>query len=334
MQAAQALWSLLARPRASGEEDGDEGCAGRREEGEDVDRLGNLDDGLLLAIVSKLTDCSSVAALSRCSRSLNAVLSDEESVWKRCVQQEWGTTLRLPDGDLGVTLDDDMQGDCGTWELVSTSKAPEARWKTFGRFLHKECAGAMRIGDVNHALGALRRIGAVHYPDEEASACPALLAHAPGVPSRRTATRALIRAYLQEDNEALARAVLDAVPMADCDVLASLRAALRAFPFLPMEAGANAYRVIDLVAGAYAGQNPGGAMNRECVLVFMYALIMLNTDLHNDAVRHKMAPQQWVESINRSILSGLIADAELTRLYGCLLREPLDVGSDETRFPL
>ena len=105
--------------------------------------------------------------------------------------------------------------------------------------------------------------------------------------------------------------------------LAALRSLLMRFPFLPIDAGAGADRVIGYIARAYALHNsdclavfgievlpahtattPGVAANvwldesdeaagfteatfkaaRDAVYTFLYSVIMLNTDLHNPAI--------------------------------------------------
>ena len=62
---------------------------------------------------------------------------------------------------------------------------------------------------------------------------------------------------------------------------------------------------------------------QDAVHVMLYALIMLNTDLWNSAIKTKITFQQWSEGIRASVANGYFRSAELLLFYDSLMHSPL-----------
>ena len=101
--------------------------------------------------------------------------------------------------------------------------------------------------------------------------------------------------------------VLRAFPQAGSpSPLAALRGLLLQFPFLPIDAGSGADRVIGLFSMHWLRDNPSAWASvgldgglplpeaRHTVYSLVYATIVLNTDLHNPAVKTKMSRAQFL----------------------------------------
>ena len=118
------------------------------------------------------------------------------------------------------------------------------------------------------------------------------------------------------------------------NVLDALRAVLYQLPFLPMDAGRGANAVIKEISCEYVRVNQSrfGVVERsasemsrlqDAVHVMLYALIMLNTDLWNSAIKTKITFQQWSEGIRASVANGYFRSAELLLFYDSLMHSPL-----------
>eukprot|EP00930_Biecheleria_cincta_P092008 TRINITY_DN81747_c0_g1_i1.p1 TRINITY_DN81747_c0_g1~~TRINITY_DN81747_c0_g1_i1.p1 ORF type:complete len:402 (-),score=59.25 TRINITY_DN81747_c0_g1_i1:10-1215(-) len=141
---------------------------------------------------------------------------------------------------------------------------------------------------------------------------------------KQTATDAVIY-FFRAFNFRACRSVLDA-----------LRLLLLWFPFLPMDAGAGAEHIVGSFAKVYVEQQPevseytSIAEAEHAVFTLLYAIIMLNTDLHHPAVRVKIKADEFVESVKRAQLdplTGLSQDHHLRDIYLSILQDPLRSGS-------
>jgi len=120
----------------------------------------------------------------------------------------------------------------------------------------------------------------------------------------------------------------------------ALRALLLEFPFLPIDAGQGADRVIKALAKLYLESHPDQFIRiredmsrREShhndaisyVYVLLYAIIMLNTDLHHPNIRHKMTMEDFVTSVKRTVVIDVLSEDELRRMYRRISRTPLRI---------
>eukprot|EP00613_Pedinella_sp_CCMP2098_P023582 CAMPEP_0171699242 /NCGR_PEP_ID=MMETSP0991-20121206/9843_1 /TAXON_ID=483369 /ORGANISM="non described non described, Strain CCMP2098" /LENGTH=410 /DNA_ID=CAMNT_0012288275 /DNA_START=23 /DNA_END=1255 /DNA_ORIENTATION=+ len=120
----------------------------------------------------------------------------------------------------------------------------------------------------------------------------------------------------------------------------ALRQLLLQFPFLPLDAGEGADRVIKTLGRVYLDTHPGEydrlrKMDRcaeDChddaesaVYILIYAVIMLNTDLHNKQNRHKMTAREFVRSTRSTVLGSVYEEADLLRIYGSVASQPLRI---------
>ena len=123
--------------------------------------------------------------------------------------------------------------------------------------------------------------------------------------------------------------------------VAALRHLLLQFPFLPIDAGGGADRVIGAIARCYTAAFPcvadwlglsGGDTKQvtEGVHLLVYAAIMLTTDLHNPAVQPKMTRDEFAASLHRSpALAGLDED-RMAEIYDDIAALPLKIHREST----
>jgi len=120
----------------------------------------------------------------------------------------------------------------------------------------------------------------------------------------------------------------------------ALRHLLLVFPFLPIDAGEGADRVIKAVARLYLESHVEqfahmrADMHRRehqhndavsVIYILLYAVIMLNTDLHHPAIRHKMKVDEFVASAKRTVVVEVLSDEELRHMYHSIARSPLRI---------
>ena len=67
--------------------------------------------------------------------------------------------------------------------------------------------------------------------------------------------------------------------------------------------------MMEALAAVHFRENPDGPFaDADATYVFLFSMIMLNTDLHNDQIRNKMSADQFERS-NRGINAGGDLDA-------------------------
>lgn len=96
------------------------------------------------------------------------------------------------------------------------------------------------------------------------------------------------------------------------DLVAALRAFLGSFQ-LPGEAQ-KIDRMMESFAGRYCECNPGTFSNTDACYIVSFAIIMLNTSLHNANVKNKPSVEQFI-SMNRDINDGKDLPSELLQGY-------------------
>ena len=70
------------------------------------------------------------------------------------------------------------------------------------------------------------------------------------------------------------------------------------------------------------------------VYILIYAIIMLNTDLHNPKIKTKMTMSEFVRSATSTVLADVFSTAELNRMYRSIKLAPLRICSpsvDQTK---
>jgi len=118
---------------------------------------------------------------------------------------------------------------------------------------------------------------------------------------------------------------------------AGLRALLLHFPFLPIDAGSGADRVIGEFALSWLEQNSESLCNlglttstairksRDAVYSLTYSIIMLNTDLHNPVVWPKITPDEYVRSCHGCEPLSQVPASQLIAIYENIRTTPLQI---------
>uniref|UniRef100_A0A3Q3XMD4 Uncharacterized protein n=1 Tax=Mola mola TaxID=94237 RepID=A0A3Q3XMD4_MOLML len=113
----------------------------------------------------------------------------------------------------------------------------------------------------------------------------------------------------------------------DLNLVQALRQFLWSFR-LPGEAQ-KIDRMMEAFAARYCGCNPGFFQSTDTCYILSFAIIMLNTSLHNPNVKDKPSLQRFV-SMNRGINNGEDLPAELlTKLYASIRSEPFKIPEDD-----
>ncbi|MGH0139236.1 UNVERIFIED_CONTAM: hypothetical protein FKN15_068645 [Acipenser sinensis] len=114
---------------------------------------------------------------------------------------------------------------------------------------------------------------------------------------------------------------------ADLNLVQALRQFLWSFR-LPGEAQ-KIDRMMEAFASRYCQCNPGVFQSTDTCYVLSFAIIMLNTSLHNPNVRDKPAVERFI-SMNRGINEGGDLPEELLRnLYDSIKNEPFKIPEDD-----
>jgi len=82
-------------------------------------------------------------------------------------------------------------------------------------------------------------------------------------------------------------------------------------------------RIMEIYASRYHENNPGVFVSPDTAYVLAFSVIMLNTDLHNPAVKNKITKQQFFKN-NRGINSGGdLPEAFLSDIYDTIQKEEI-----------
>ncbi|XP_069021523.1 cytohesin-4 isoform X1 [Embiotoca jacksoni] len=113
----------------------------------------------------------------------------------------------------------------------------------------------------------------------------------------------------------------------DLNLVQALRQFLWSFR-LPGEAQ-KIDRMMEAFASRYCECNPGVFQSTDTCYILSFAIIMLNTSLHNPNVKDKPSLQRFV-AMNRGINNGEDLPAELlTKLYASIRSEPFKIPEDD-----
>jgi len=277
----------------------------------------------------------------------------DATVWRTAVAGLWSPRLQL--------LPDDG---CASWRAAALflEKVAYAKLRSDGVKAALKCIFAARLAipaatwcsplalDVVRAalqhrgdLESRRRIALFACSSDFAVVPPAVTGAAAAAVAEEAAVAAAVSAPAPEDSNLLAVLSSFGEIAAAVDPEDALRRLLLAFPFLPIDAGEGADRVIKLVARLYLDSHPseyaelrggggGGGGGGEChddaesaVYILIYAVIMLNTDLHHPAIRTKMSAAEFVRSARSTVLGVSFRPSDLERIYASVAATPLAI---------
>lgn len=100
-----------------------------------------------------------------------------------------------------------------------------------------------------------------------------------------------------------------------------LRSAFSTSLHLPPE-GEQIDRILQAISVVYVEQNPDCGMSSDQVYILAYATTLLNSDLHNSAVVHKMSLASFIENIRYSSELNNIPDSFLKSVYTDIKEHP------------
>jgi hypothetical protein len=96
--------------------------------------------------------------------------------------------------------------------------------------------------------------------------------------------------------------------------LTALREALNSSFHLPGEAE-QIDRIVQTWAFCWVAANPDSTLTGESAYVLAFAVVMLNSDLHNPQVKHRMTVEKFISNLRGALGIHGINDAELTQIY-------------------
>lgn len=131
----------------------------------------------------------------------------------------------------------------------------------------------------------------------------------------------------KEMHLAVLKAFVELHEFSDLNLVQALRQFLWSFR-LPGEAQ-KIDRMMEAFATRYCDCNPGVFQSTDTCYILSFAIIMLNTSLHNPNVKDKPSLQYFI-SMNRGINNGADLPAELlTKLYASIRSEPFKIPEDD-----
>ena len=111
-----------------------------------------------------------------------------------------------------------------------------------------------------------------------------------------------------------------------CPFIPALRVALSGSLRLPGE-GELIDHVVEAFATIYTSQNPGAFSSISSAHILCYAIILLNSDLHNPSVPRHMTQDEFVHNLRPSITPKELSDSQLAEFYHDIRQNPLSFNS-------
>mmetsp|Transcript_29014 Transcript_29014/g.37454 ORF Transcript_29014/g.37454 Transcript_29014/m.37454 type:complete len:420 (-) Transcript_29014:135-1394(-) len=120
----------------------------------------------------------------------------------------------------------------------------------------------------------------------------------------------------------------------------ALRLLLLEFPFLPIDAGEGADRVIYALARIYIESHPNELLSlrndkerkgsthdnaESAIYILLYSIIMLNTDRHHPAIRSKMKLNEFISSTKSTVVREAFSDEVLIDIFNSISQNPLKI---------
>ncbi|KAH0800195.1 Sec7 domain containing protein [Histomonas meleagridis] len=134
----------------------------------------------------------------------------------------------------------------------------------------------------------------------------------------------------RKENGEILHAFFNAIDL-KTDFIEAMRRSLSGPLYLPGEAQ-QIDRVVQAFSQCYMEQNPGAFNNDENPYILSFALIMLNSDLHNPNVQRRMTCQQFIKNTKGSLNNDDISDEELTKMYNALKENPFKFSNSSNEF--
>lgn len=106
-----------------------------------------------------------------------------------------------------------------------------------------------------------------------------------------------------------------------CGYIEAMRRSLSGPMFLPGE-GQIIDRILQEFANCYVAQNPGKYSNADELYVLSFALVMLNSDLHNRNVQNRMTVKEFIRNTRHLLSADDVTDKELTEMYNEIQSTP------------
>jgi Sec7-like guanine-nucleotide exchange factor len=88
-------------------------------------------------------------------------------------------------------------------------------------------------------------------------------------------------------------------------------------------------RIVQTFAVRYCDQNPGIFPNTDLAYTLVFAMIMLNTSLHNPRVDRKMTQEDFIYNFRNADEDAVLPDKLLEAMYKSIKEEKLEMGVDE-----
>jgi len=88
-------------------------------------------------------------------------------------------------------------------------------------------------------------------------------------------------------------------------------------------------RIVESFAVRYCQQNPGIFPNSDLAYTLVFAMIMLNTSIHNPKVDRKMSLEDFISNFRNADEAGAIPEKTLEAMYRSIKEEKLDMGTDD-----
>jgi brefeldin A-inhibited guanine nucleotide-exchange protein len=98
------------------------------------------------------------------------------------------------------------------------------------------------------------------------------------------------------------------------DFLTALRKGLNSSLHLPGEAE-QIDRIVQGWASCWVNANPNSHLTDETAYMLAFGVVMLNSDLHNPHVKHRMTAQTFVSNLRGVLAEESIGDGELIEIY-------------------
>ncbi|OHT17192.1 hypothetical protein TRFO_41223 [Tritrichomonas foetus] len=124
-----------------------------------------------------------------------------------------------------------------------------------------------------------------------------------------------------EGNEEIAISYFDEMPFED-NIVDALRTGLSGSMRFPQDS-----ELIDKIilsfARSFFGRFPDSFPSHDVVYVISFAIVLLNSDLHNPQIKYHMTQSQFIENIRGVASESDISDQELIKIYNDIKKCPL-----------
>jgi len=113
--------------------------------------------------------------------------------------------------------------------------------------------------------------------------------------------------------------------------LTAMRTALSGSMHLPVESE-QIDRIMSGFSQVYLEMNPESTLNTDSAHILAFAIIMLNTDLHNPSVPRRMTAPDFIRNIRGALPPSVITDPQLLAVYQDLKSRAFNFNGEQTTF--